>query len=282
MVAVGVDRAVNRFHAAEDSISVRQTSFEHHSTGDAGTLAHDVHRARLDCPHFQCDSSLRAQAPHLSIMFVHSSKFVHKNIRPETVMVFADEGSRLGKCFLLGFEQFRPADGWTQRKGDVRLERQVYRHPSRQGLHPETEYVMQHDIYSLGVVLLETGLWTSFVEYDKAHQASLLSFIGTKEIVAEKQEEKRALALKARLSEAARYLPSRMGRIYTGVVKTCLHCLDDSDDNIFGSPSEFIDPDGITVAVRFAETVSESSCRCAGSDSDISAQVLEQLDSVVI
>ncbi len=26
-------------------------------------------------------------------------------------------------------------------------------------------YQMQHDIYSLGVVLLEIGLWTSFVTY---------------------------------------------------------------------------------------------------------------------
>lgn len=46
-----------------------------------------------------------------SLVFVHSSRFVHKNIRPETVVVFASRESRLGKCFVMGFEQFRPVDG---------------------------------------------------------------------------------------------------------------------------------------------------------------------------
>ena len=68
-----------------------------------------------------------------SLMFVHSSKFVHKNIRPETIVVLANQESRLGNCFLMGFEEFRPVDGWTQRKGDAKLEKQLYRHPSRQG-----------------------------------------------------------------------------------------------------------------------------------------------------
>ncbi len=68
---------------------------------------------------------------------------------------------------------------------------------------------MQHDIYSLGVVLLEIGLWTSFVEYDKAQKPSLLPFMGKKEIIADKQERRRALALKTQLTEAAGYLPAR-------------------------------------------------------------------------
>ncbi|CAI6230900.1 unnamed protein product [Periconia digitata] len=192
-----------------------------------------------------------------SLLFVHNSKFVHKNIRPETVVVFSDNESKLGKCFLMGFEQFRPADGWTRRKGDARLERHVYRHPSRQGLYPETDYMMQHDIYSLGVLLLEIGLWTSFVEYDKDKKPTLLPFIGTKEILADKQEKRRSLALKARLMEATGYLPNRMGRRYTDVVLTCLSCLDDTEENIFGHESEFTDSDGVGVAVRFSETVLE-------------------------
>lgn len=191
-----------------------------------------------------------------SLMFVHSSRFVHKNIRPETVIVFANRDSRLGKCFVMGFEQFRPVDGWTHRQGDARLERDLYRHPSRQGFHPENDYNMQHDIYSLGVVLLEIGLWTSFVEYDKEQKPSLLHFIGKKGIITDKSDERRSLALKARLAEATGFLPGRMGRIYTDVVLTCLNCLDNTDDNLFGPESDFTDPDGVTVAVRFSETVS--------------------------
>ena len=142
---------------------------------------------------------------------------------------------------------------------------------------------MQHDIYSLGVVLLEIGLWSPFVEYDKAHKPSLLSYIGTKEVVAEKQESKRALALKVRLTEASKYLPARMGRTYTDVVKTCLNCLDDGDDNVFGPKSEFMDSDGVTVAVRFSETVSMQ-CRndVVQSEADSPFQVLEQLHSITM
>jgi hypothetical protein len=57
-----------------------------------------------------------------SVMFVHGSQFVHKNIRPETIIVFADEdhgGEReMGRSFLVGFEKFRPAEGMTYRTGD--------------------------------------------------------------------------------------------------------------------------------------------------------------------
>ncbi|EEU34409.1 uncharacterized protein NECHADRAFT_82257 [Fusarium vanettenii 77-13-4] len=41
-----------------------------------------------------------------------------------------------------------------------------YRHPNRQGRTPRKDYIMQHDIFSLGVCLLEIGLWRSFVSYD--------------------------------------------------------------------------------------------------------------------
>jgi hypothetical protein len=49
-------------------------------------------------------------------------------------------------------------------------DRNVYRHPLRQGDRPAEAYRMQHDIYSLGVCLLEIGLWESFVEYTTEHE----------------------------------------------------------------------------------------------------------------
>lgn len=56
-----------------------------------------------------------------SVMFVHSSQFVHKNIRPETIIVFDHDkegGKGLGSSFLVGFEKFRPAEGMTYRVSD--------------------------------------------------------------------------------------------------------------------------------------------------------------------
>ncbi len=40
-----------------------------------------------------------------------------------------------------------------------------YRHPERQGPRPEEACQVQHDIYSLGICLLEVGLWDTFVRY---------------------------------------------------------------------------------------------------------------------
>lgn len=50
-------------------------------------------------------------------------------------------------------------------QGDDKWQDNLYRHPERQGKNPEESYTMHHDVYSLGVCLLEIGLWTSFVKY---------------------------------------------------------------------------------------------------------------------
>ena len=60
-----------------------------------------------------------------SILFVHTVQFVHKNIRPETIIVFQNEHSDIGAPFLAGFEQFRLEDGITHRAGDDMWERNL-------------------------------------------------------------------------------------------------------------------------------------------------------------
>jgi hypothetical protein len=54
-----------------------------------------------------------------SVLFIHSSQFVHKNIRPEITIIFEKEeepGRR--ELFLVGFEKFRPTEGMTYRTSD--------------------------------------------------------------------------------------------------------------------------------------------------------------------
>ena len=55
-----------------------------------------------------------------SVLYIHTARFVHKNIRLETIMVFEDSKSVIRSPFLLGFQKFRPADGQTYmvRDGD--------------------------------------------------------------------------------------------------------------------------------------------------------------------
>jgi hypothetical protein len=102
-----------------------------------------------------------------SLIFLHESRFVHKSIRPETIILIADNSKKegLGKPFLIGFDEVRSEDSYTSLHGDNVAERNLYRHPHRQGLVAQERYNVRHDIYSLGVCLLEIGLWTTFVSY---------------------------------------------------------------------------------------------------------------------
>ncbi|KAJ3962481.1 hypothetical protein N0V92_000752 [Colletotrichum tropicale] len=105
-----------------------------------------------------------------AVSFIHTLDFVHKNIRPETVLIFPDDGSdkscEIFSAYLLGFDSFRNVNFHTLKVGDDAWERNLYRHPTRQGIQAQEAYIMQHDVYSLGVCLLELGLWDSYVAYN--------------------------------------------------------------------------------------------------------------------
>ena len=97
------------------------------------------------------------------VLAVHSADFVHKSIRPDTVLVFRGHRDENIKAYLVGFERSRPAAAHTSLTGGMIWDRNLYRHPRRQGLKPDLPYSMQHDIYSFGVCLLEIGIWDSLV-----------------------------------------------------------------------------------------------------------------------
>ncbi|GMG13729.1 unnamed protein product [Aspergillus oryzae var. brunneus] len=187
-----------------------------------------------------------------SLVYLHSSSIIHKNISPENIILFPTPG-RLGVPFLVGFERFRPSEGRTYMTGDAKWERNLYRHPRRQGLHPEEEYSMQHDIYSLGVCLLEVGLWTSFVQYTGSRPL-LGSGLPIGEFLCVQDGRRSAVQIKQALLEMAESrLPVLMGKIYANVVVSCLTCLD--WDGSFGNKAELEDEDGILVGVRYIEKV---------------------------
>ncbi|KAH7077060.1 hypothetical protein FB567DRAFT_596251 [Paraphoma chrysanthemicola] len=209
-----------------------------------------------------------AQQLAQSLSYVHTYGFVHKGIRPETILIFPNQNDKLACLFLLGFEKFRPAQpGRTLRAGDDLWQKELYRHPRRQGLRPEDEYVMQHDIYSLGVCLLEIGLWQSLVVHhpgstaintlressteDQPIASPLLPTLKTHN----NDKVKNASLIKDCLVVLAkRELPSRMGDKYTDIVTSCLTCLDETNAD-FSDESEFMDEDGITIGVRYIEKI---------------------------
>ncbi|KAI1178841.1 hypothetical protein F4777DRAFT_535833 [Nemania sp. FL0916] len=183
-----------------------------------------------------------------SINYVHTFGFVHKNFRPETIIVFSGP-----VAFLMGFSNFRKDEGKTYRISDDHWEKNLYRHPSRQGLEPSDEYVMQHDIYSLGVCLLELGLGRSFITYTD-HNGNPVSAPASL-LQSSIKDPLGPEALKSRLITLAHEeLPRYMGRRYAAVVKTCLTCLD-HDNTDFGDEKDLVDSDGVLVGVRYIEKV---------------------------
>lgn len=191
-----------------------------------------------------------------SVGYVHTFGFVHKNVRPESFIIFETSNGRSG--FLAGFEEFRKDEGWTHRRGDDAPTKNLYRHSSRQGTNPQEDFVMQHDIYSLGVCLLEIGLWGSFVQYSSAQAAPKLAALLDVPLNIAAPQTSTFLMQHGKdhlLSLAESQLPARMGDHFSEIVRTCLTCLD-PDNEDFGNADEFEDEDGIRVGARYIEKVS--------------------------
>lgn len=194
-----------------------------------------------------------------SVSFVHACGFVHKSIRPENVLVFPSEQSWLETSYLIGFNQFRHAEQQTELLGDTAWHRNLYRHPERQGPMVQKRYGMQHDIYSLGVCLLEIGLWQSFVQYPGLNPNAIPVPPLSSELQLTDQDFKTPhLAAKLRTKDrmvdiTRRYLPAKMGEVYTEVVIACLTCLDEGNGLSLSSDQD--DKDGIIIGARFIQHI---------------------------
>jgi hypothetical protein len=126
---------------------------------------------------------------------------------------------------------------------------------------------MQHDIYSLGVVLLEIGLWTSFVLYGPEEESSSPvpnDILEPANLAQPGNSLGSASQNKLKLENlAAEELPARLGRRYTDIVLLCLRCLDpgsgaDQDGQGFGvDAADWTDEDGVMIGVRYIENVLE-------------------------
>ncbi|KAL8969277.1 MAG: hypothetical protein Q9183_002075 [Haloplaca sp. 2 TL-2023] len=195
-----------------------------------------------------------AKAITRAILAVHSANFVHKNVRPDNILVFAEPEPQKTGAFLVGFERSRPEGANTSLTGDMVWERNLYRHPSRQGIRPEEIYVMQHDVYSLGVCLLEIGIWQSLViPGEPARPGKLLRI---DEQLRMSNQLKAAKEIKSILIAMAKsLLPSLMGLSYTDIVLSCLTCLDADTENLFANEKDLYDEDGILVSVVFIEKI---------------------------
>ena len=179
---------------------------------------------------------------------------IHKNIRPDSILVFKEEGaqedlSRRGKAwipYLTNWTLARTEQMLSYRQGDDDWERNLYRHPQRQGLHVEDRYHAGHDIYSLGVCLLEIGLGESLIVLNDEDESNLCKLFQEEAmkmgLVSSDNASNACKGLKPRevarvlygLSEAE--LPSRMGAEYLPIVQRCLQCIERG----FGPIQDFV------------------------------------------
>lgn len=181
-----------------------------------------------------------------AVFYIHSCDFVHKNIRPDNVIVFDPVSENidpslakyhqfprsLGKPFLIGYDGVRKAEAASLRIRTDEWQKSVYLSPERQRLNVGDEFTMAHDVYSLGVLLLEVALWEDFTTPICAKR--LFWQKGTQQLKA--PEELRA----SLVMSAETDIPRLLGTKYADAVVACLIGLKEDD-----SPGFLTDKDGV-------------------------------------
>ncbi|KAF5552672.1 hypothetical protein FMEXI_2823 [Fusarium mexicanum] len=162
-----------------------------------------------------------AYALATTILNVHGSGWVHKDISSHGVTVFPLKTSLVSGFngmdfdhtpYLTGWGFARPELGGTELLQDFEVEPNFYRHPARQG-NPGSAFTKEHDIYALGVVLLEIGLWKTISEL----------FAKQIRIAEDKQELPPKETIRKWLVDLANMdLAQRMGKTYASAVLACL------------------------------------------------------------
>lgn len=213
-----------------------------------------------------------------AVLSVHTSGRVHKNIRPDTILIVETqiEGSSFRNPYLTDWTMLRKAESPSSMVGEDDWLKDLYRHPRRHGLQPEQRYNMGHDIYSLGVNLLTIGLWEPLVNSLEGvkvpcekytNTAVRLGFIQPQDLPAltsppgenSEQNIKRLIrtltwppTIQQTLQGLAEHeLPSRMGSQFTRIVTSCLSCLEGG----FGDAKIFEENNKQAIGVQFTEKV---------------------------
>jgi serine/threonine protein kinase len=169
---------------------------------------------------------------------MHTCDFVHKNIRPDNVLIFTDdvppgEDSAeytyprvIGEPFLVGFDNVRKAIAASNMIKVEDWKKNIYLHPDRHRMGAGDEYTVRHDVYSLGVVLLEIAMWGSFTDQRPGKMARYVwQDAGTRAAAPLSPEDLKKRYLKL----AKSVVPRQIGTKYADIVVSCLEGLQDEE-----------------------------------------------------
>ncbi|KAL5492957.1 hypothetical protein ACEPAI_4405 [Sanghuangporus weigelae] len=103
----------------------------------------------------------------------HLMGFVHKGIRPEAILVLEPMKEshvpfyNIGTPYLAGFNAARYNESLSgMYRFDRVMNKKLYHEPRHLGKVRPQKYLMRDDVYSLGVCLLEIGLWKSVFRWN--------------------------------------------------------------------------------------------------------------------
>jgi serine/threonine protein kinase len=191
-----------------------------------------------------------------AVLHVHSLKLVHKNIRPDNIVIIPGSQIDRTRLFLLGWPSARVQEGQTLRLGETAFERCIYQHPTRAFEITQNDYCMGHDVYSLGVCMLEILTWTPLVTVQNGQSAmpneDFLRVCGELEVEnhnaadddmsisfpsQDGQMEINRMDLQKVLEALTRgQTPPCAGDRLTTICLRCLSCLDANEDDNLLSP----------------------------------------------
>lgn len=163
---------------------------------------------------------------------LHSVDWVHKSLDPNNILLFGEDVGGIvqfdwSKPYLVGFDSSRMVTGISGHSNfKTKLAPQkLYIHPDRQ-TNQYVRFEKIHDIYSLGVILLELGKLKSFLDDAEGMQRLL---------------ETTSKAFKAYLIGEAKELQAVLGKTFSESVVMCLNgqLVDASQDAVQFLTSEF-------------------------------------------
>jgi hypothetical protein len=189
----------------------------------------------------------------LSLSKIQSIGWVHQGIRSENILFWAEtetwdgtDGIPFDEPWWSGHGSSRPNTVPSAALYDENPIRNLYRHPARWGAQPVERFNKLHDIYSLGVVLLEIGCCapvSQIVREEFTEPGASSSSV---------MEDLLSLSRHARVADL-------MGEIFARVVELCLK----SNASEFGVSQNAETKDDSLLQAAFFQQVVEVLCNAA-------------------